>query len=117
MLGVSLKGEKIGQQLPIQAITETTWQAWKTLYPDTVILDRASGKYADETYNSNTYPGYRERSSIWFRTSFKPNEAPYNLYDVKALTLVLEIEGKVRLYPFEELQKQPVLNDKLVDQP
>ena len=117
MLGVSLKGEKIGQQLPIQAITETTWQAWKTLYPDTVILDRASGKYADDTYNTNPYPGYRERSDIWFRTDFKGYKAPYNLYDIKALTLVLEIEGKVRLYPFEELAKQPVLNDILSDQP
>ncbi len=33
------------------------------------------------------------------------------MYDVKALTLVLEIDDNVRLYPFEELEKTPVLND------
>ncbi|MHA1977174.1 MAG: DUF3179 domain-containing protein [Candidatus Hodarchaeales archaeon] len=116
MLGVSLKGEKISERIPIQPITETTWQAWKTLHPDTVILNRDSGKYTEEIYNTNPYPGYRNRGDIWFRTSFRRLNEPYNLYDVKALTLVLEIENQVRLYPFEELEKQPVLNDILSNQ-
>jgi hypothetical protein len=117
MLGISIKGTKIGQILPREPIVETSWNAWKTLHPDTEILSRFSYRNRDSSYyDRSAYPGYRERSEIWFRTAYSPTKLPYNLYNEKDLTLVLEIDNRTRLFPFEELVKKPILNDFLANQ-
>ena len=117
MLGVALKGTRIGQVLPREPIVETSWNAWKALHPDTQVLSRTSyGDRDTRDYDITPYPGYRERLEIWFRTSYLPTSPPYNLYYEKALTIVLEIDNRTRLYPFDELAKKPLVNDFLANQ-
>ncbi|MHA1542873.1 MAG: DUF3179 domain-containing protein [Candidatus Hodarchaeales archaeon] len=117
MLGISIKGNEIGQILPKQPIVESSWKAWKALHPDTQILSRLSYGDRDASYYDRTaYPGYRERSEIWFRTAYSQTRPPYNLYNEKDLTIVLEIDNRTRLFPFEELAKKPILNDFVANQ-
>ncbi|MHA2074201.1 MAG: DUF3179 domain-containing (seleno)protein, partial [Candidatus Hodarchaeales archaeon] len=60
------------------------------------------------------YPGYRDRLEIWFKSAFNPMVAPYNLYFGKSLTMILNLDtSNTNLYPFEELAKIKVLNDKI----
>jgi hypothetical protein len=114
MLGLAIKGAQIGENLPKLAVVETTYTAWKQLHPDTKVLSRSSTEGRNSRdYDVNPYPGYRSRLEIWFRTSFDHTQPPYNLYHEKALTIVLQIGGKTRLYPFNELEKTPVLNDEM----
>jgi hypothetical protein len=117
MLGISLKGDKIGQILPKQPIVESSWKAWKALHPDTQILSRLSYPGRGFSYYDRiAYPGYRERSEIWFRTAYSPTKPPYNLYHEKDLTIVLEIDTRTGLFPFEDLAKRPILNEFLANQ-
>lgn len=38
ILGVGIKGEHMGEKLPIIPLVQTTWDAWKALHPETVVL-------------------------------------------------------------------------------
>ncbi|MHA2096840.1 MAG: DUF3179 domain-containing protein [Candidatus Hodarchaeales archaeon] len=117
MLGISIKGDEIGQILPKQPIVESSWNAWKALHPDTKVLSRLSYPSRGFSYYDRVaYPGYRERSEIWFRTAYSPTKPPYNLYHEKDLTVVLEIDNTTRLFPFVELAKNPIHNDLLANQ-
>jgi hypothetical protein len=107
-MGQAIKGVKIEQELPIEPIVETSWNDWKKLYPNTVVLSRDTGYFRD--YDSNPYSGYDTRSDIWFPTSYISDLEPYNLYFEKDLTLVLKIKDNVTLFPFKELIKEPILN-------
>ncbi|MHA2074346.1 MAG: DUF3179 domain-containing protein, partial [Candidatus Hodarchaeales archaeon] len=115
MLGLAITGEKMGDILPIEPIVETSWKAWKSLYPETKVLSRDSSGWQDQKdYDVDPYPGYRDRLEIWFRSAFNHMVAPYNLYFEKSLTMVLNLDtSKTNLYPFEELAKIKVLNDKI----
>jgi hypothetical protein len=115
MLGQAIKGKKLGQELPIEPIAETTWNNWKKMYPNSVVLSRETGFTRD--YDRNPYPGYYIRNEIWFPTSYNYDLEPYSLYFEKEITLVLKIDNEITLFPFAELTKIPVLNEVLSDQP
>ncbi|MHA2251872.1 MAG: DUF3179 domain-containing protein [Candidatus Kariarchaeaceae archaeon] len=115
MLGLAITGKKMGETLPIEPIVETSWKAWKSLYPETKVLSRDSSGWQDKRdYDVDPYPGYRDRLEIWFKSTYNPSVAPSNLYFEKSLTMVLNLDtSNTNLYPFEELAKITVLNDKI----
>jgi hypothetical protein len=117
MMGLAIKGAKIGENLLKLAVVDTTYTAWKQLHPDTKVLTRSSAPDEDSRpYDSDPYPGYRSRSDIWFRTSWDFTKSPFNLFHEKALTQVLQIGNQTRLYPHEELDKTPLVNDEMLNE-
>ncbi|MHA2090946.1 MAG: DUF3179 domain-containing protein [Candidatus Kariarchaeaceae archaeon] len=108
MLGLSLTGENIYNQLNYSQAIETTWGTWKKLHPNTVVLSRDTGFNRD--YNRNPYAVFQHDDSIWFGTTYNANTKPYNLYHKKALTVVLRQKNNTKLLPFEKLGQFPVLN-------
>ncbi|MHA2277984.1 MAG: DUF3179 domain-containing protein, partial [Candidatus Kariarchaeaceae archaeon] len=108
MLGLSLTGERISDQLNYSQAIETTWGTWKKLHPNTVVLSRDTGFIRD--YDRNPYGVFQQDDSIWFGTTYNANLKPYNLYHKKALTVVLRQNDNTKLLPFEKLREFPVLN-------
>jgi hypothetical protein len=70
------------------------------------VLSRDTGYTRD--YDRTPYPGYRERSEIWFRTSYK--ETINDSYFEKELTVILNISNNIMLFPFKELSKNNTIN-------
>jgi hypothetical protein len=110
MLSVIIKGETLGENLPLLPVVETTWKSWKALHPDTEVLSRETGYF--RRYDATPYPGYRQLGGIWFPSTYSVSAAPYNLYHQKALTLVLNQDSKTFLYPYAELANSPVVNHR-----
>lgn len=119
VLNLAIYGEKIGQKLKIEPIVETKWKVWKVLHPDTKVLSRSSSsELFQRLYNYNIYGDYRDTDTIWFKTAYNATLAPYDKYFPKALNLVIGTDtSKIKVYPFEELGKKSVLNEKQENKP
>ncbi len=115
MLTLGITGDYMGTELSVEAATETTWNTWKAMHPNTKVLSRDTGHVRD--YDRNPYAGYDASSSIWFPTSFDRNKEPYNLFHEKSKTLVIRsADDQAFLFPFPELAKKPVINTKIGNQ-
>ncbi|MHA2403506.1 MAG: DUF3179 domain-containing protein [Candidatus Kariarchaeaceae archaeon] len=115
MEGLSVRGEKVGDEIEFSSAIETTWGAWKKMHPDTVVLSEDTGFLRD--YQRYPYGSYRTSESVLFRTTFNPNIEPYSLFHHKALTVVMKSAEGTKLLPFEVLADVPVLNHDFNDQP
>lgn len=90
LLSEAVTGPLAGTKLEILPAVNTTWGAWKTAHPDTLVLSFATG------YQRN----YRED--------------PYADYPLpRNLALLVAIGQSVKIYPFSELKKS---HSPLVDQ-
>ncbi|MCH8310118.1 MAG: DUF3179 domain-containing protein [Chloroflexi bacterium] len=96
-----VRGELAGTELEVIPVTQTTWQTWKELHPDTVVLDKG-GRYSRDSYR-----GYYTSSRAGVLG------ARYNddRLDGKALVLGVDIGGITKAYPFSALSDSPVVND------
>jgi hypothetical protein len=82
-------GPRKGWQLKFMPSSMTTWAAWKAAHPDTTVL-----------------PGHRRGG---FMGTYKGITSP------KGIGLVVRVAFHAKLYPFHELEKQPVVNDRFRD--
>ena len=102
-----------GIKLELLPVTLTTWQEWSATHPDTTVLDLntgvypASGYFPEDDFRS-IYAAYRDYDKnlfpVWQRSDLIPT---------KAEVLGLNINGKTRVYPLEQLVREPVVNDSL----
>lgn len=111
LLGQGIKGEHKGESLPTIPVVQTTWSAWKAMYPSTVVLSENTGY--SRNYDRNPYDAYQQISdeNIWFPTSYDWRWKPYNRYPPKTHAFVLSLNNETRLYSFEELAQQNIVND------
>lgn len=73
------------------------------MHPDTQLLDKGG------RYNSDSYEGYYRGSSAGIiAESNKDNRLPG-----KDLVLGVNLDGKVKAYPFQVIVSQPLINDSL----
>jgi hypothetical protein len=101
-LGKGVLGELAGADLDLVPLTQTTWAAWKLVYPDTLALDKM-GRYQFGRY----YTGYYLGSDIGVT-----GETNYDTrLHSKALVVGVAIDGHTKAYPLSELAEQPVVND------
>lgn len=100
-------------------IIETTWHAWKALYPDTKVLTRETGYFRN--YDLNPYGNLLTNDAILFPTSYQHFKLPYTLYDHKSRVLVLSEQYSFDLntivLPFSELSQTPLINIIQKNQP
>lgn len=95
----AIAGELVGTRLTRLPISHTTWQDWKSKYPDTLVLSEQTGHFRD--YARNPYAGYEQSRSLFFAVN---NRAP-DTYHPKELVIGIEVDGTFKAYPFIELEK------------
>ena len=55
MIFRSIQGPRIGRDLTLLPVVETTWRYWKQLYPNTTVISGSTGVYTIGTYFSYPY--------------------------------------------------------------
>jgi hypothetical protein len=110
ILGEAIAGELTGTKLIHFPLMQTTWQNWKNLHPDSLVLSKDTGYARD--YANLPYQGYEESERIMFPvghtdTRFSPKER----------VLGLSFQGVHKAYPFSKLAKAKVINDKIEKEP
>lgn len=103
--GEAVHGPMKGARLERLPATQTTWERWRKLYPDTQVLSRP--RALADRYWADSYTNYYATG----RGVHYKREAPLNF----GLAVILPAEQK--LYPFRELEKSPVLGDWVGGQP
>ena len=81
-----------------------TWADWKAKYPDTKVLSKDTGFTRD--YSRDPYGDYYTQKGL-----FSPIENEDNRLFEKALVFGIEIDGKFKAYPEEELKKTSNFTD------
>jgi len=89
-----LKGKSL-KQLPL---THTSWQDWKTQYPDSSVLSTNTGFKRD--YTKSPYDGYEKSNQIFFPVSARDQR-----FHNKEWVLGVKIGEIYKAYPFSELEK------------
>ena len=97
-----VKGPLAGVELEVIPVTQTTWSAWKELYPDTVALRKFSS-------GRDTYKGYyASRSAGILGESTRDDRLGR-----KELVLGIDVDGATKAYAFNALAAQLVVNDSV----
>ena len=102
-LGKGVKGPLTAKTLELLPLTHTTWDAWKSAYPDTLVLDKRG------QYQRDRYTGYY--------ASAEPGVIGERVKDdrlqTKALVVGVNLAGHTKAYPLGTLAEQGVVNDKV----
>ena len=96
----AISGSYKGQSLVGLPVLHTTWQDWKSKYPDTLILSTETG--FERNYNNSPYAAYLKSPQTMF-----PLSSVSRRYHPKEEVLGLEMDGQFKVYPFIELEKSP----------
>ncbi len=89
--GRAITGNLTGYKLQRVPIDVTTWGAWKTLYPNTLVLSRQTG--FDRDYSDDPYGAYYYTNDIFFPLSHQDSRLP-----PKSVVLGLTIGGESKAY-------------------
>ena len=106
MRNQSICGGLSGQEPVLLPVIQSTWAAWKALYPDTTVVNFDTG--FDRRYDVYPYGNYDQVSdtSLLF---------PHSLLDdrrqLKELVLGIVHDGLARAYPYLDLGDRAVVND------
>jgi len=98
LLAKAVTGPLKGTELKIVSTANTTWRNWKKRYPETLVLTTETGYARD--YARTPYGNYDRSTDIMF-----PVDNLDNTYHPKERVLGVEVDGKYKAYPFEELAK------------
>ena len=109
----AISGEYAGVSLEQLQLEHTTWQAWVTNHPDTLVLSNDQG--FKRNYRHDPYTGYETSSQVFFDTL---RQAPKEFHS-KEKVLGISIAGAAKAYPFSELVKfgQASFEDELLGTP
>lgn len=103
-LSKGVEGPLKGRELAVIPATQTTWEAWLELHPDTKALRKTNSR-------PDSYAGYYENSASGIHGQFNPDDRLYN----KELVLGVSFGSSQKAYPFSALNGEPVVNDTLSD--
>ncbi len=96
--GKAIAGPEKGEKLHRLPVEHTTWSDWQERYPNSLVLSDKTG--FGRNYQRSPYPSYNESENIYFPVSHTDKR-----YHPKEVVLGVEIDGKVKAYPFVELAK------------
>lgn len=106
LMNKAIAGPLKSTELQPVRMVHTTWSAWRTEHPESLVLSRETG--FDRDYAKSPYAGYAEKPGTIFPVTNTDNRLP-----TKALVLGVEIDGKYKAYPFRELDKAgPTVRDE-----
>jgi hypothetical protein len=98
--GAAVSGAMKGTKLVTIPISHTTWRDWKARHPNSRVLSTQTGFQRD--YRKDPYPDYESDAKILF-----PVGARSRKYRQKTWVMGLEVDGRFKAYPFEELKRNP----------
>ncbi len=107
ILSEGISGKLVGSKLKIIPSSHTSWEDWKTKYPDTEVLSTDTG--SSRNYNRSPYAGYDKGRETYFPLAFRSQK-----YHPKERVIGISIDGKHKVYPFTELAK--IKSGKLTDE-
>jgi hypothetical protein len=100
--GAAIHGPYKDRRLTRLPATQTTWSEWYALHPETLVLGRTSKKSPD--YWQDSYARYYATGESVVK---KHAQGPLTF----GLAVILPEAQKI--YPFRELEKKPVVSDRL----
>ncbi len=103
-----INGERIRTVIETVQIVETTWETWRTMFPDSEVLSTDTGYGRD--YSSYPYGNYKESSAIFFPV----NSESSRLHN-KMRALGVLVENAIKIYPIDRFatDEPRVINDQL----
>jgi hypothetical protein len=109
----ALSGPLKGSHLQLYPFLLTSWQEWRRLHPDTLVLKPLPG-YADRIAEKNKM--IREGLS---GEGAAPGDVTYhdNRLKPKTMVLGLDVAGASKAFPLDVLRRVRVVNDRLGDTP
>jgi Protein of unknown function (DUF3179) len=110
VVGQAVTGPLQGTILPMIPATHTTWETWKRLHPETLVLDPSRSPYRRD-YNMDPYESYYASPDTGV---IAPRREDQWLVP-KALVLGLRLDGVVKAYPFTSLGRESVVNDTVAN--
>lgn len=112
VLGQAIGGTYQGTQLTFIPALQTSWENWKDLHPDTLVVSPALfGRDSYASYYASGQEGVVGRGPFGGGPSRDDN-----LYS-KEFVVGVRLAGQARAYPFSVLNKEPVVNDTVGDIP
>jgi Protein of unknown function (DUF3179) len=99
--GEAVHGKYQGTKLDRLPATQTTWSEWRQLHPDTQALSRPQNKNA--RYHRDSY-------ELYYATG---KGIKYQRHKELTFGLAVIKPGGPKLYPFAELEKQPMIADQI----
>ena len=99
----AVKGPLVGVELDMIPVTQTSWQLWRELHPDTRVLDK-KGRYEYDSYS-----GYYTGRSAGVLGESGTDER----LGRKDLVLGVDVGGRTKAYSLNSLAQSPSLNDSL----
>lgn len=110
----AVSGEMQRTKLGLLFGLHTTWDVWKDLHPQTLVMARETGYNYDysEFPFQERYFKYKQSPNYLFKVTHKDNR-----YHPKEVILGVEIENVYKAYPFSELQDPGVINDTVAGIP
>lgn len=86
ILGVAISGPRKGTRLDTVPLVWTTWRAWRTTHPDTLVLSTDTGALRD--YGSDPYGSYLSRTGYYFEEGmYFPVRHTSDQYDAKEIVV------------------------------
>ena len=106
LLGQAVAGRASGQMLEQVPIAYTTWDNWKALYPNTLVMTRNTGFEVD--YAVDSYAEYETSRGLRY-----PINKVNKLMPLKERVVGVEVNGAYRAYPMFvlQLENKPLIAD------
>lgn len=108
LLGEAVAGELEGTKLDFVPSWMMTWQEWKAVHPNTVALDKGWRGGGRDSYASY----YGSGSAGVIGETFQDDR----LY-TKEFVVGIEVDGEAVAYPFSVLNAEPIIHDRIAEQP
>ncbi|MBI2984179.1 MAG: DUF3179 domain-containing protein [Candidatus Kerfeldbacteria bacterium] len=102
--GRAVVGPLVGRRLTLIEAQNITWKEFKTKYPNGQVLSTDTGY--TRNYQSSPYGGYDTNEEIYFPINNRDNRI-----DLKTRVLGIEINGKFKAYPVEDVQRLKNVTD------
>ncbi len=103
--GEAIVGDFTGQKLTKIILDTVKWKDWVDKHPNTKVLSQDTGYVRD--YNRDPYGDYYTSAGV-----IGPLENEDDRLFEKALVFGIEVDGKFKAYPEEELKKTPKFVDE-----
>lgn len=108
--GKAILGQLTGQKLEEINTHISTWEKWKTKFPDTQVLSINTG--IDREYERNDYQNYYKATTLVFPIEHEDKRIP-----VKTIVYGIELDGKFKAYEESTLSAAGTITDTISNIP
>jgi hypothetical protein len=110
IMGRAISGPAKGAILERLPTRHTSWQDWKSRYPETLVLAAPTGY--GRNYRVDPYQGYADSRRVWFPVANKDRR----LFS-KAVVIGLALDNRYKAYPFNALpEEHSLIQDEFAGQ-